>query len=230
MSAKWLPPDDLAPAKPEGPRALELASHLIRFDPSDFGSPETDHGGATCYEALREEARLNVLVFLFKPIAQFAVPVQPRAAWGLELNLGIVQREKLVHTVPRIEELDPSTRDPHVFLRHHPRSISRKLFCFAMQSDSFHEVRWVRQRAVRGARGPRKRVALGHRFGTDCEPSRLVLRTPRMRNPRLSGAFEDGASGTRTRDLLIAKRDAMARHDVAFVALSSGVLPVEPRI
>ena len=30
--------------------------------------------------------------------------------------------------------------------------------------------------------------------------------------------------------ILIAKRDAMARHDVAFVALSSGVLPVEPRI
>lgn len=137
MSAKWLPPDDLAPAKPEGPRALELASHLIRFDPSDFGSPETDHGGATCYEALREEARLNVLVFPFKPIAQFAVPVQPRAAWGLELNLGIVQREKLVHTVPRIEELDPSTRDPHVFLRHHPRSISRKLFCFPCKAILF---------------------------------------------------------------------------------------------
>ena len=27
-----------------------------------------------------------------------------------------------------------------------------------------------------------------------------------MRNPRLSGAFEDGASGTRTRDLLIANQ------------------------
>jgi hypothetical protein len=125
MSAKWLPPDDLAPAKPVGARALELASHFTRLDPSNLGSPETDHGVASCYEALREEARLNVLIFLLKPIAQFGVPVQPRPAWGLELNLGIVQREKLIHIVSRIEELDPSTRDRHVVRRHHPHSISR---------------------------------------------------------------------------------------------------------
>jgi hypothetical protein len=33
-----------------------------------------------------------------------------------------------------------------------------------------------------------------------------VLRCPLMRTPGLSGTFSDGASGTRTRDLLIANQ------------------------
>ena len=45
---------------------------------------------------------------------------QPRPAWRLEDNLGIVQREKLVNVVPPIEEFDPSARDCDVLLRHVP--------------------------------------------------------------------------------------------------------------
>jgi hypothetical protein len=81
MTAKWLPSDDLAPAKPVGRRALELASHFTRFDPSDLGSAETDHGVASSYETLRKEALLNALIFLPKPVAQLVMPVQPRPAW-----------------------------------------------------------------------------------------------------------------------------------------------------
>jgi hypothetical protein len=46
------------------------------------------------------------------------VPAQPRPAWSLEHNLGIVQREKLDNVVPLIEEFDPSARDGNVLLRH----------------------------------------------------------------------------------------------------------------
>jgi hypothetical protein len=46
------------------------------------------------------------------------VSAQPRPAWRLEHNLGIVQREKLVNVVPRIEEFDPSARYCDVLLGH----------------------------------------------------------------------------------------------------------------
>src|SRR5918995_349081 len=122
MSLKRLPLDDLAVAKPVGPRALALLSDFTRFDPPDFDSPEPDHGVASCYEALREDARPHVLISGFKPIAHLVVPAQPRSAWSLEHDLRIVQREKLVNVVPRIEELDPSARDCDVLLRHVPHT------------------------------------------------------------------------------------------------------------
>ena len=124
MSLKRLPRDDLAVAKPVGPRALALVSDFTRFDPPELDSPQPDHGVASCYEALREDARLHVLISRFKPIAHLVVPAQPRPAWSLEHNLGIVQREKLVNVVPPIEEFDPSARDCDVPLRHVPHTIS----------------------------------------------------------------------------------------------------------
>jgi hypothetical protein len=117
MSLKRLPRDDLAVAKPVGPRALALVSDFTRFDPPEFHSPEPDHGVASRYEALREDAWLHVLISRFKPIAHLVVTAQARAAWGLELNLGVVQREKLVNVVPPIEQFDPSARDCDIPLR-----------------------------------------------------------------------------------------------------------------
>jgi hypothetical protein len=75
VSAERLPPEDLASAKPVGTRALELASQFTGFDPSDLCCPETDHGVSSGYETIREQARLDVLVSLFKPIAKLVVPV-----------------------------------------------------------------------------------------------------------------------------------------------------------
>jgi hypothetical protein len=46
------------------------------------------------------------------------VTAQAGAAWGLELNLGVVQREKLFNVVPPIEQFDPSARDCDIPLRH----------------------------------------------------------------------------------------------------------------
>ena len=122
MSLKRLPLDDLAVAKPVGTRALALMSDFTRFDPPDLGSPKTDHGVASRYEALREDARLYVLIPRFEPIAHLVVPAQPRPAWSLEHDLGIVQREKLVNVVPPIEEFDPSACDCDVLLRHVPHA------------------------------------------------------------------------------------------------------------
>jgi hypothetical protein len=110
MSLKRLPRDDLAVAKPVGPRALALVSDFTRFDPPDFDSPQPDQGVASRHEALREDAWLHVLISRLKPIAHLVVPAQPRPAWSFEHNLGIVQREKLVNVVPPIEEFDPSAR------------------------------------------------------------------------------------------------------------------------
>ena len=124
MSLKRLPPADLAVAKPVDARALALVSDFTRFDPPDFGSPQPDHGVVSCYEALREDAWLHVHISRFKPITQLVVPAQPRPAWSLEHNLGIVQREKLVNVVPPIEEFDPSARDCDVLSRHVPHAIS----------------------------------------------------------------------------------------------------------
>lgn len=118
MGLKWLPPDDLPVAKPVGPRALALVSDLTRVDPPDFHSPEPDDSVPSCHKALREDAWPHVLVSHSKPFAHLVVPAQPRPAWSLEHNLGIVQREKLVNVVPRIEEFDPSARDCDVLRRH----------------------------------------------------------------------------------------------------------------
>jgi hypothetical protein len=93
-------------------------SDLTRFDPSDLGSPQADHGVASGYEALREDARAHGLISRFKPIAHLVVPAQPRPAWSLEHDLGIVQREKLVDVIPRIEKLDPPARDCDVLSGH----------------------------------------------------------------------------------------------------------------
>jgi hypothetical protein len=46
------------------------------------------------------------------------VTAQSRSGWGLQLNIGIEQREKLGNVAPLIEELDPSARDCDVLLRH----------------------------------------------------------------------------------------------------------------
>ena len=124
MSLKRLPRDDLAVAKPVDPRALALVSDFARFDPPEFDSPQPDHGVASCYEALREDTWLHVVISRFKPIAHLGVPAQPRPAWSLEHNLGIVQRKKLVNVVPPIEEFDPSASDCDVLLRHVPHAIS----------------------------------------------------------------------------------------------------------
>jgi hypothetical protein len=118
MRFKRLPPDDLAVAKPVDPRALAVVSEFTRLDPPELGSPEPHQGVVSWYEALWEDAWLHVLISRFKPIAHLVVPPQPRPAWSLEHNLGIVQREKLVNVVPRIEELDPSAGDCDVLLRH----------------------------------------------------------------------------------------------------------------
>jgi hypothetical protein len=118
MSLKRLPLDDLAVAKPVGPRALALVSDFTRFEPADFDSPEPDHSVASRHEALREDPGLHGLISRFKPIAHLVVPAQPRPAWSLEHNLGIVQREKLVNVIPPIEEFDPPARDCDVQLRH----------------------------------------------------------------------------------------------------------------
>ena len=99
MSLKGLPRNDLAVAKPVGPRALALVSDFTRFDPPEFGSPQPDHGVASRYEALREDAWLHVHISRLKPIAHLVVPAQPRPAGSLEHNLGIVQQEKLVNVV-----------------------------------------------------------------------------------------------------------------------------------
>src|SRR5215208_5132534 len=124
MSPKRLPRDDLALAKPVGPRALALVSDFTRFDPSELDSPESDHGVASFHEALREYAWLHVLVSRLKPIAHLVVTAQARASRSLEFNLGVLQREKLVKVVPPIEEFDPSARDCDVLLRHVPHAIS----------------------------------------------------------------------------------------------------------
>jgi hypothetical protein len=118
MGLKRLPLDDLAAAKPVDPGALALVSEFTRLDPPELDSPEPDHGVVSCYEALREDAWPHVLISRFKPIAHLVVPAQPRPAWSLEHNLGIVQREKLDNVVPLIEEFDPSARDGDVLLRH----------------------------------------------------------------------------------------------------------------
>ena len=89
MSLKGLPRNDLAVAKPVGPRVLALVSDFTRFDPPEFGSPQPNHGVASRYEALREDAWPHVLISRLKPIAHLVVPAQPRPAGNLEHNLGI---------------------------------------------------------------------------------------------------------------------------------------------
>jgi hypothetical protein len=126
MGLKRPPHDDLAFAKPVGPRALALVSDFTRLDPPDFHSPEPDHGVASGHEALREDARPHALVSRFKPSAHLVVPAQTRPARSLEHNRGIVQRDKFVNVVPRIEEFYPSARDRHILLRHVPHTISRR--------------------------------------------------------------------------------------------------------
>src|ERR671930_1619698 len=96
MRLKRPPHDDIAVAKPVGPRALALVSDLTRFDPPRLHSPEPDYGVAARHEALREDARPHVLVSRFKPSAHLVVPAQPRPTRSLEHNVGIVQRDKLV--------------------------------------------------------------------------------------------------------------------------------------
>jgi hypothetical protein len=54
----------------------------------------------------------------FEPIAYLVVTAQSRPARGLQLYVGIVQREKLVDVAPLIEKLDPSKCDCDVLLRH----------------------------------------------------------------------------------------------------------------
>src|SRR5918994_7952685 len=84
MSLKRLPLDDLAVAKPVGPRALALLSDLTRFDPPDFGSPEPDHGVAFCDEALREDAWPHVLISGFNQSRTWSCPRSrgPPGVWS----------------------------------------------------------------------------------------------------------------------------------------------------
>jgi hypothetical protein len=125
VSVKWLPLDDLAVAEPAGPRALALVSDLTRLDPPDLHFPQSDHDVALYDEAIRDDSRLHVLKSRFEPIARLVVTMQSRPAWGLQLNLGIEQREKLGNVAPLIEELDPSARDCDVLLGHRPRSMAQ---------------------------------------------------------------------------------------------------------
>src|SRR4051794_41228588 len=118
MSLKRLPRDDLSVAKPEGPRALALVSEFARLDPPDLNSPESDHHVPLCDKPLRDDAGLHILEPGFVPGAYFVVTAQPRSAGGLQLNLGVVQREKLVHVAPLVEEVGPALRNVHVPLRH----------------------------------------------------------------------------------------------------------------
>src|SRR5215204_784441 len=111
MSFKRLPGDDLAVAKPEGPRALALVSDLTRLDPPSLDLAKSDHDRALCQEAVRDDAWPQVLISRFKPIADLVVTAQARAARGLQLNLGVVQREKLVDVVSPVEQVDPSACD-----------------------------------------------------------------------------------------------------------------------
>jgi hypothetical protein len=172
MSLKRLPRDDLAVAKPVGRRALALVSDFTRFDPPHFGSPEPDHGVASVHEALREDAWLHVLISRFKPFAHLVVAAQPRPAWSLEHNLGIVQREKLVDVVPRIEEFDPSARDSDPLLRHAPDTIAR-----GNQPPPRDEIPVVHARD----NGARSAVLLGLKSwapGPDEQRASRVLQTP----------------------------------------------------
>jgi hypothetical protein len=118
MRLKRLPRNDLAVPKPIGPRAVALVSDFIRLDPPGLGLAESDHDVASRYEALRDDAWLHVLISRVKPIAHLVVTAQARAAWGLELNLGVVQREKLVDVVPPVEQFDPAAHYCDVLFRH----------------------------------------------------------------------------------------------------------------
>jgi hypothetical protein len=73
MRLKRLPPDDLAVAEPERPRALALMSDITRLDLPEFRSPQPDHSVAFGDEPCREDARPHVLVSRFKPIAQLVM-------------------------------------------------------------------------------------------------------------------------------------------------------------
>jgi hypothetical protein len=123
VSFKRLPPDDLAVAKPGDAGALALVSDLTRLDPPHFHFSKSDHDVALYYEALRDDSHPHVLKSRFEPVASLVVTAQSGPARGLQLNLGIEQREKLGNVAPLIEELDPSTRDLNVLLGHRPHSI-----------------------------------------------------------------------------------------------------------
>src|SRR5215211_5140513 len=114
VSAKRLPPDDLAVAKPEGPSALALVSDLTRLDPPHLHLSESDHDVALYDEAIRDDARSHVLELRFEPITRLVVTAQPGPAGGLQFNSGIEQREELGYIAPLIEEFDPSLRGLHV--------------------------------------------------------------------------------------------------------------------
>jgi hypothetical protein len=120
---KRLPPDDLAVVKPEGPGALTLMSDVTGLDPPHLYFSKSDHDVAFCHEAVRDDSRLHVLKSRFEPVASLVVTAQSRPARGLQLNLGIEQREKLGDVAPIIEELGPSTCDLNVLLGHCRQSI-----------------------------------------------------------------------------------------------------------
>src|SRR3954453_4350213 len=125
MSFKGLPPDDLAVAKPESACTLALMSDVTRLDPAHLYFSQSDHDVALGYEAVRDDSRLHVLKSRFEPVASLVVTAQSRPARGLQLNLGVEQREKLGDVAPIIEELGPSTRDPNVLMGHCRQSIPR---------------------------------------------------------------------------------------------------------
>jgi hypothetical protein len=83
VSVKRLPPDDLAVAKPVGPRPLALVTDLARVEPPDLGPPDPDHSVPSRYEAFRDDARLHVFVSRFEPFAHLVVTAQPGPAWRL---------------------------------------------------------------------------------------------------------------------------------------------------
>jgi hypothetical protein len=84
MRLKRLPRDDLAVAKPVGPRALALVSDFIRFDPSELDTPQPDHGVPCCYEALRENAWLHDLPYAVeKSVPRPEHPLDAAVGWAI---------------------------------------------------------------------------------------------------------------------------------------------------
>ena len=108
VGLKRLPPNDFAVAKPADPCALAFVSDFTRLDPPHLHRPKSDHDVAVCYEAVRDDSRPHVLKSRFEPIASLVMTAQSGPARGLQLNLGVEQREKLANVAPLVEKLDPS--------------------------------------------------------------------------------------------------------------------------
>jgi hypothetical protein len=81
---------------------------FTRLDPPHLQRPKSDHDIAFYYEAVGDDARPHILEASFVPLPRLVMTAQSWAPRGLQLNLGVEQREKLANVAPLVEKLDPS--------------------------------------------------------------------------------------------------------------------------